>query len=320
VATTIRLILGFSPGSASDQIARALAPELSRQLGTPIEIELQPGNNGAPAARDVASSKADGKTLFMATLGTHALAPHLDEKLPYDPLQHFAPISLIAMAPLLLACHESVPISNARELIEHARHHLGSLTYGTSAIGGAPHLAAELFQSMAAIDMRHVRYDRTERLYEDLEAGRISLSFNNIMSMLPHWKRGELKAIAVTSARRAAVAPDVPTMMESGLPDYEVTNWLGIVAPKGTPPLVVNELANATAAALKTDSIEDAFLSAGVTPSASTPVQFADFIAAEIKRWGPIVARFRDTNASYALHAGEMTTASATAIKASDTI
>jgi tripartite-type tricarboxylate transporter receptor subunit TctC len=315
VATTIRLILGFSPGSASDQISRALAPELSRQLGTPIEIELQPGNNGAPAAHDVASAKADGKTLFMATLGTHALAPHFDEKLPYDPLQHFAPISLIAMAPLLLACHQSVPISNARELIEHARHHPGALTYGTSAIGGAPHLAAELFQSMAAVDMRHVRYDHTERLYEDLEAGRISLSFNNIMSMLPHCKRSKLKAIAVTSAGRTAVASNVPTMMESGLPGYEVTNWLGIVAPKGTPTLVLNELADAIAAALKTDAIEDAFRSAGVTASASSPAQFADFIAAEIKRWGPIVARFRDTNASYALHAAATTTASNTSLK-----
>jgi tripartite-type tricarboxylate transporter receptor subunit TctC len=308
----IRLILGFSPGSASDQIARALAPELLRQLGKPVEIELWPGNNGAHAACEVATAKADGKTLLMATLGTHALAPHLDEKLPYDPLQHFAPISRVAMAPLLLACHPSVPISNARELIEHARHHPGALTYGTSAMGGAPHLAAELFQSMAAIDMRHVRYDHTERLYEDLEAGRISLSFNNIMSMLPRCRRAMLKGIAVTSAGRAAVALDVPSMMESGLPEYEVTNWLGIVAPKGTPPLVVDELADAVAAALKTDAIEEAFLSAGVTPSASAPGQFADFIAAEIKRWGPIVARFRDTNASCALRALQTTTASNT--------
>ena len=239
----VRLIVGFSAGSASDLIARGLKSELSRELGARVEIELRPGGNGAPAACEVATSEADGKTLFMATMGTHALAPHLGETLPYDPVQHFAPVSLVALAPLVLACHESLEVSNAHELIELARTRPGEITYGTSAVGGAPHVAAELFQSLAGIEMRHVRYEHTERLYKELEAGLISISFNNIMSMLPRCRGGSLKALAVTSAGRSAVAPDVPTLIESGLPGYEVTNWVGIVAPKNTPSAVTSSAA-----------------------------------------------------------------------------
>jgi tripartite-type tricarboxylate transporter receptor subunit TctC len=294
----IRLVVGFSAGSASDEIARALVPQLSRELGHSVEIELRPGNNGAPAAHEVATAQADGRTLFMATLGTHALAPHLSDNLPYDPLLDFAPVSLIATAPLVLACHESVGVSDARELIECARKHSHELTYGTSAIGGAPHLAAELFQSMSGIEMQHVRYDRTEQLYDDLEAGRISLSFNNIMSVLPRCKEGKVTPIAVTSSRRTGVAPDLPTIAESALPGYEVSNWLGIVAPKGTPELILDALRAAIQSALRSSDVQNAFLSAGVTAVGTTPVEFADFIAAEIQRWGPVVSRFRHTHVS----------------------
>jgi tripartite-type tricarboxylate transporter receptor subunit TctC len=290
----IRLIVGFSRGSASDEIARALVPQLSRELGQSVDIELRPGNNGAPAAHEVAKAAADGRTLFMATLGTHALAPHLSDNLPYDPLLDFAPVSLIATAPLVLACHPSLRVSNARELIEQARERPRSLTYATSAIGGAPHLAAELFQSMSGIEMQHVRYERTEQLYEDLETGRISLSFNNIMSMLPRCRAGKLTAIGVTSAQRTAAAPTLSTIAESALPGYEVSNWLGIVAPKGTPGQILNDLRAATASTLRSSDVEHAFLAAGVTP-ATASIEFADFIAAEMRRWAPVVNRFRDT-------------------------
>lgn len=290
----IRLVLGFSPGSASDRIARAIAPALSRELGKPIDIELRPGNNGAHAACEVANSAADGHTLFMATLGTHALAPHLDTSLPYDPLQHFTPVSLVASAPLVLACHGALGVANTRELIELARKHPGTLTYGTSARGGAPHLAAELFQSDAGIEMQHVRYDQTERLYEDLEAGRISLSFNNMMSMLPRCNGGALKALAVTSARRSAAAEDLATIAEAGLAGYDISNWLGLVAPKATSSTVIGALREATSAALATAEVGNAFRAAGVTPCGGTAAEFAEFIAREITRWGPVVARFRE--------------------------
>jgi tripartite-type tricarboxylate transporter receptor subunit TctC len=289
----IRLVLGFSPGSASDQIARAIAPALSRALSVSIDIELRPGRNGAEAAAHVAAAAGDGRTLFMATLGTHALAPHLDAALPYDPVHHFTPVSLVATAPLVLACPPSLGISQARELIDLARAKPRTLGYGTSAVGGAPHLAAELFQDMAGVEMRHVRFDRTEELYQDLEAGRIALSFNNMMSMLPRCRDGRLRALGVTSAKRNAAAPDIPALGERALPGYDVSNWVGIVAPRAMPREVADELAAAIGAALGDGTVRDAFTSAGVAPGAGTPDQFAEFIATEIARWGPVVARFR---------------------------
>jgi putative tricarboxylic transport membrane protein len=283
----VRLVLGFSPGSASDEIARALVPAWAARLGCTVTIELRPGANGAKAAREVAASAPDGHTLFMATLGTHALAPHLPERVGYDPLRDFVPVSLIARSPLVLACHAGVPASSTRELIDLARADPGALTYGTSAIGGAPHLAAELFQAMAGVVMRHVRYDTTEQLYEDLEAGMISLSFNNIMSMLRHCRNGQLRAVAVSGATRSTVAPELPTIAESGVPGYEISNWLGIVAPRGTPDHLVAALRDALAGV----SLPQ-LSGAGVEYRPSTPQEFGQFIAREIERWGPVVRRF----------------------------
>jgi tripartite-type tricarboxylate transporter receptor subunit TctC len=294
---TIRLVLGFSPGSASDEIARALAPALSRVLGASIEIELRPGANGSTAAAQVAAAPADGKTLFVATLGTHALAPHLNAALPYDPLHHFRPVSLVAKAPLVLACHPSLGVGNARALIELARARPSTLGYGTSAVGGAPHLAAELFQDMAGIALTHVRYDRTGDLYQDLEAGRIALSFNNAMSMLPRCRSGRLQALGVTSTERSLAAPDIPALGADTLPGYDVSNWVGIVAPRATPEALVDALSGAIAAALGEDEVRETFLRAGVTPSPTTPESFAAFIAAQIARWGPVVARFKNVSA-----------------------
>jgi len=289
----IRLVLGFSAGSASDQIARAIVPGLSRELGAAIEVELRPGNNGAQAAAAVAAAERDGRTLFMATLGTHALAPHLGA-LPYDPVRHFAPVSLVATAPLVLACHPALALSSAAALIELARARPRTLTYGTSAIAGAPHLAAGLFEQMAGIEMRHVRYDQTERLYQDLEAGRIALSFNNMMSMLPRCRSGRLHALAVTGAARSPAAQEIPTVTESALPGYEVSNWVGIVAPKGTPQPALAGLSAAVASALASDAVVAAFANAGVTACGTTPEAFAAFMAGEITRWGLVVERLRD--------------------------
>jgi tripartite-type tricarboxylate transporter receptor subunit TctC len=289
----LRLLLGFSPGSASDQIARVIAQPLAERLGRPVRVELRPGGNGADAAGAAARSAPDGRTLFVATLGTHALAPHLGKRLPYDPLADFAPVSLLTRAPMLLACHPGLAAASARELIELARARPGKLAYATSAIGGAPHLAAELFQEMAGIEMRHARYDRTGQLYLDLEAGTVALSFNNIMSMLPRCRAGTLRALGVSALERSAAAPDVPTIAESGLPAYEMFNWLGLVAPGATPAAIVDEFSAAVRDVLAIDAVAGPLHAAGVTPSGSTPEEFARFMRAEIRRWEPIVARFR---------------------------
>lgn len=293
----LRLLLGFSPGSASDQIARAIAGPLAERIGKPVQIERRPGRNGAIAASEVAASAADGHTLFVATLGTHALAPCLGKPLSYDPLADFAPVSLLSRAPMLLACHPAVAAGSARELIELARARPRELAYATSAIGGAPHLAAELFQEMAGIEMRHVRYDRTEQLYRELESGLVSLSFNNMMSMLPRCRDNVLRPLGISARERSKAAPDVPTIAESGLPGYEVSNWLGIVAPQGTPPATLAELSAALREVMRSEAVARPLHVAGVAPCGSTPEAFGEFISAEIARWKPIVTRFRHTAA-----------------------
>ncbi|MGE5524233.1 MAG: Bug family tripartite tricarboxylate transporter substrate binding protein [Rhodospirillaceae bacterium] len=295
-AEPTRLVIGFSPGSLSDRIARAIAGPLSNALNEAVEVVGQPGENGAPAARGVARSRPDGRTLFVATLGTHALACHVTRDLPYDPSRDFAPVALLAQAPLLLACHPDVPARSTADLVALARERRGAITYASSAIGGAPHLAAALFQSIAGVELRHICYARTEQLYRDLEAGDVMLSFNNIVSMLPVCRRGALRALGVSSASRSSLAPDVPTLQEEGVADYEVTNWAGLVAPRGTPQARIEELHAATNVALETIAVRDAWATAGMIAPQSTPTSFSTFIAEEIDRWRTVAANL-DTRA-----------------------
>jgi tripartite-type tricarboxylate transporter receptor subunit TctC len=290
---SLRLILGFSAGSLSDHIAGIVSGALSAALAKRVNIELRPGQNGVTAACDVAASEADGKTLFLATLGTHAIASNLGSGAPYDPLRDFACVSLIAKSPMLLACHPAIGATSIPGLIGLAKSRNPALTYATSAIGGAPHLAAELFQAMTGIAMRHVRYDETQRLYRDLEAGAVSLSFNNLISMLPRCRRGVLRALAVSSAERSAVAPEIPTIAESGVAGYEMTNWVGIVAPRATPQNCVDELSNAITTAVNSDAVRAAFLAQGITPCGGTPQHFASFMASEVERWRAIASRLQ---------------------------
>ena len=292
----MRLILGFSPGSLSDHIGKMVSGALSTELGRQVEILLCPGQNGVTAAREVAACAPDGNTLFLATLGTHAIAPNIASDSPYDPLRDFACVSLVAKSPMLLACHPGVGVTSTAELIGHAKSCNPALTYATSAIGGAPHLAAEMFQALTGIAMRHVRYDETEQLYRDLEAGTVSLSFNNLISMLPRCRRGVLRSLAVSSFERSAAAPEIPTIAESGVPGYEVTNWAGIVAPRATPEKCLEELSNAVTAAVRSDAVRAALLAAGITPCGGTPQQFSSFMASEVERWRTVVSRLRPAN------------------------
>ena len=289
----VRLVLGFSPGSASDLIARALLTELERALGQTVVVDLRQGEGGALGAEIVARSLRDGHTLFMATLGTHALAPYFSQSLPYHPQRDFTPVSVVAHMPLVLACHPSVEADSVGRLIELARARPGILTYASSAIGGAPHLAAELFQRMAKVQLRHVVYDSTEKLYDDLIAGRADMSFNNVLSMAPHVRSGALRGLAVTARARSEVLPSVPTMAEAALAGYEVTNWLGIVAPAATPSTVVAVLHKSIVAALTAPAVLGHFNAIGVEGWGSSPEEFAAHIDRELARWAPIAARCR---------------------------
>ena len=284
----VRLVLGFSPGSLSDHIARIVRDALAEQLGAFVTLELKPGLNGIPAARDVAASAPDGSTLFMATLGTHAIAPYLSADLPYDPLRDFTCLALVSRSPMLLACHPSVGADSVGELIERARS--VELTYATSAVGGAPHLAAELFQRLAGVTMRHVRYDQTEMLYRDLEAGRVALSFNNIISMLPRCRSGKLRALGVSSSERSEIAPEVPTIAEAGVTGYEMSNWVGIAGPCGLPEATTSRLNAAVTAAVRSDRVSAELRAQGIIPCGGTAQEFASLILGETEKWRPIVA------------------------------
>ncbi len=288
----LQLIVAFSTGSASDDIASLIAPPLAAALERRVVITRIAGDNGTLGARMASQSPPDGNTLFVATLGTHALAPHLNPLLPYDPQYDFVPVSLLTQSPMLLACHPALPVPDVQALIAHARAHPGELAYGASAIGGAPHLAAALFQSVTGVQLRHARYAETGKLYADLEAGVIALSFNNMMSMLPRCKAGRLRALAATSAERCPVAPNVPTLAEAGVSGSDVSNWLGLSAPRGTPRMLVDTISQAVARVLQSADIAGRLTAAGITPHGSTPEAFGEFLEAQLQRWQPVVARF----------------------------
>jgi len=291
-STPLQIILGFSKGSASDDIAHLIAPALGEELKRDVQIKRLTGESGTLGAQAVALSRPDGDCLFMATLGTHALAPHMREDLAYHPLEDFSPIGLLTHSPMILACTPSLSVNNALELIERAREQPNTLAYGTSAIGGAPHLSAELFQKRTGIRLKHAPYEQTQQLYADLLQGHIALSFNNIMSMRPHCLSGALKGLGITSRERSAVVPQIPTLHELGIVDCEVSNWLGLVAPKATPAAILNTLSKAAHAALQRPLIQKTLAASGLTASGSDPQFFAQFLMQEFNRWQPIVKDF----------------------------
>jgi tripartite-type tricarboxylate transporter receptor subunit TctC len=289
----LRLVLGFSPNSASHNVARAVAPSLARELGRPVELVLHPGDSGAAAARMVAALPPDGHTLLVATLGSHALVPAMNPGCGYHPLDDFTPISLLLTAPLILAVPASAGIANLAELIEAARNADAPLSYGTSAVAGAPHLAAALFAHRGGVRLRHARYGDTRDLYADLVSGRIALSFNNVMSMLPLIREGTLVPLGTTGRAPHPALPDVmpiaagaglDAQLDARLADYAVTNWLGVVGPSGLPAAAIAEVGAALTAAAR------GLATAGESDACACPPDtFAKLIRSEWQHWTPIV-------------------------------
>jgi putative tricarboxylic transport membrane protein len=284
--TPLRLVVGFSPNSASHNVARAVAPSLARELGRPVELVLHPGDSGAAAARMVAALPPDGHTLLVATLGSHALVPAMNPDCGYHPLDDFTPISLLLTAPLILAVPASAGIASLAELIEAARNADAPLSYGTSAVAGAPHLAAALFANRVGVRLRHVRYGDTRDLYADLVSGRIALSFNNVMSMLPLIRQRTLVPLGTTGRAPHPALPDVMPIaeLEAGLADYAVTNWLGVVGPSRLPAAAIAQLGAALTAAAR-----DLVTAGESDVCACPPDTFAELIRSEWLRWTPIV-------------------------------
>jgi tripartite-type tricarboxylate transporter receptor subunit TctC len=280
----VRLLVGFSEGSASNIVARMLAPALGKALNQTIRIERIPGENGALCGEALARAAPDGRTLAVA-IQANIIGSLLHAKKRYDPLLDFAPVALVARSPMVLAVSNTLNVNTAAELIALARSQPGQLAYAASAVGGAPHLAGVLFDVMAGTRMRLKVYAETNTLWEDLAAGRAAVTFNNVMSALPLARAGKLRILAVTSSQRSAEAPEIPTLAEAGLAGYEIVNFVGIVAPAATPAPLIERINAAIAHAVATAQVRQSLLASGMEPIVGSPAEFADHMRTEIERW-----------------------------------
>jgi tripartite-type tricarboxylate transporter receptor subunit TctC len=288
-AKPVRVVVPFAAGGTTDIVTRILAQRMEQIWGQPLIVDNRPGAGGNIGSEIVARSPADGYTLLMATVATHGINASLYRKIPYDPVGDFAPVTLVASTPSVLMLHPSIPAGSVKELIALAKANPGQLNFGSSGNGSSHHLAGELFDSMAGVKMTHVPYKGTAAALVDLLGGRIQLTFDTLPSAMPYVKGGKLKAIAVTSAKRARSLPDLPTIAEAGVPGYEVTSWYGLLAPAGTPPDIVRKLNADFVRAIRIPEVTEKMIEAGAEPVANTPEQFAQFIRSELKKWAIVV-------------------------------
>jgi len=238
----IRLVVPFPAGGTTDILARAAAQKLSEALGQQVVVDNRPGAGGNIGADIVAKSAPDGYTLLMGTVGTHAINPSLYTKMPYDHFKDFVPVVLVAGVPNVLVVTPSLPVNSVQDLIKLAKEKPGQINFASSGSGTSIHLSGELFKTMTGVEMTHVPYKGSSPALTDLMGGQVQLMFDNLPSALPQIKGGKLRAIAVTSTKRAPALPDIPTMAESGLPGFEASSWFGVLAPAGTPPAVVTRI------------------------------------------------------------------------------
>jgi tripartite-type tricarboxylate transporter receptor subunit TctC len=288
----IRLVVPYPPGGPLDAAARALAERVKESLGT-VVVENRPGAGGNLGVDQVAKSPADGYTLAIGAVATHAINPWLFTKLPYDPIKDFAPITLIAHVPNVLVMTpdraRQLAISNARDLVAYAKRNPGRLNYASGGNGSAGHMAGELLKSQAGISAVHIPYAGAAPAQLGLLAGQTDFMFDNLASALPQVKAGKLVAFAVTTSRRADAMPDVPTMNESGLPGFDVSTWFGVFAPAGTPPPVVDRLNAAIVAALRSAEMRERLARMGAEPAPLSPAQFSQFVRGELAKYEKVV-------------------------------
>ena len=288
-AQPIKIVVGFGPGSAADILARLVAKQMETGLGQPIIIENRPGNSSMIAAESVARAPADGYTLFMATIA-NTLNP-AETKSSFNLGRDLAPIVLLGTVPNVLVAHPSVPANNLQELIALAKSKPESLTFGSSGYATASYMAAELFNAKAGTKILTVPYQGgSNQAVSDLLSGRITLMFNVAATLAPQVEAGKLRALAVAQSRRASIMPDVPTLAEAGMSGYDAGIWIGLLAPAGTPPAIVEKLSAAANAALSTEEVRTALKRQGTDPLGGTPKEFADFIRADIEKWVAVLA------------------------------
>ncbi len=285
----LTMVVPFSAGGTTDILARIVGKALEAELGQPVVIDNKAGAGGNIGAQAAARARPDGYTLFMGTVGTHAINEALYSKLPYSPLGDFAPISRVAMVPNLLVAHPSRPYKTVKELIDYAKANPGKVNFGSSGNGSSIHLSGELFKSLAKVDMVHVPYKGSAPAVADLLGGQIDIMFDNMPSAMQHVKAGKLRPIAVTTAKRYPELPEVPTIAEAGVPGYDATSWFGLFTSRKAPADVVAQLNAALLKVLAKPEVIKQMAEQGAVAQPETPAQFETFIKAETAKWGPVV-------------------------------
>jgi tripartite-type tricarboxylate transporter receptor subunit TctC len=285
----VRLVVPYPPGGPTDLIGRATADLLSKRLGQQVIVDNRGGAATVIGAEIVARAPNDGYTLLVATVTTLAVTPSLRKKLPYDPERDFAPITMLAAQPYLLAVTNALPATSVKQLIAHAKTNPGKLSFGSAGVGAGAHLAGEMLKHLAGLDVVHVPYKGTGPAITDLISGQIAYMFGGISAINPHVQAGRLRALAVSSAKRSASLPDMPTIAEGGVPGYGTSSWNSLVAPRGTPPAILARLNADTVAALNEPAVRDRLRTQGIDTEPGTPAELAAHIKAERARFEKLI-------------------------------
>ncbi|SOY97405.1 putative extra-cytoplasmic solute receptor [Cupriavidus taiwanensis] len=286
----VRMVLPYPAGGPTDLLARVVAVKMGESLGQGVVVDNKPGASGMIGAEAVARAAADGYTI-LANASLHVINPSIQPKMRYDAFKDFVPITQLADVPLVLVVNNASPVKTVQDLIAYARREGGALNFGSAGNASAQHLAGESFKLAARVPMQHVPYKGSAPALTDLMGGQIQLMFDSMPSAMPFIKAGKLRAIAVTTPRRASALPDIPTVAESGLPGFDISTWYGLWAPRGTPAAVVEKLATHAAAALKRPDVRQQYADMGAEPVGSSPADFARYNAAEGRKWAEIVRR-----------------------------
>jgi len=282
----VRFVVGFAPGGGTDTTARAMANRLTELLKQQVVVDNRPGAAGNIAAEIVSNAQPDGYTVLMGTIAALAINPSLYKKLPFDPVKDLAPVTLAVDSTNILVVHPTVPAKSVKELVALAKSK--SLNGGSSGVGGTGHLALELFNLQAGTKIIHVPYKGGGPAMVDLLGGNINLIFATAASAMPHIKSGKIRALAVTTAKRSGLVPDLPTVAEAGLPGFEANNWYGVLVPAGTPRAITNRLNKEITATLNTPAVKDFLFKQGLDANPGTPESFGNYIKAETAKWAKV--------------------------------
>ena len=290
----VRVIVPFPASGATDLVARVVTQRVAQDLGQQMVVDNKPGAGGTIGTAEAAKAPADGYTLLLTTSSTHAISPHLMPRLAYDARKDFTPVAHVADAPSVLLVTNSLPVKSVAELIAYGKANPGKLNYATSGNGTIVHLNTAAFSAQAGVEMTHVPYKGTALAIPDLVAGQTHVLFDSLPTGMPHAKSGKLRALAVTSEKRSALAPELPTMAESGLPGYSSVTWFGVYLPAGAPPALVERVHQAFAKAVRAPEVAASLAKLGVEPAApSSPAQFAAMVQADSARWAAVIRQHK---------------------------